>query len=284
MPLDSGNSSGQAEGMQLWATAPDGSRHHARREGAGPVPVLLVHGFPFDHRQWEPQLEALRRTAAMLAPDLRGLGASGGARGPGSARLSDYADDLARWLDHIGWERTIVTGLSMGGYIAFEFVRRHPERVLGLVLADTSPAADTEEVIADRLATSERVAVEGMGAVVEGLLTRVPGPTTQRSRPEVRARLLRMVSEAPITGVRAALEAMAGRPDSTPTLGSITVPTLVVVGEEDVLTPPARAEAMAAGIAGARLVVIPRAGHVPPLETPEAFNRAMGEFLAGVLP
>jgi len=284
MPLDRGYASSQAEGMELWTTAPDGSSHFARREGAGPVPVLLVHGFPFDHGQWEPQLEALRGTATMLAPDLRGLGASDGAREPGSARLSDYTDDLVRWLDQLGWERAVVAGLSMGGYIAFEFVRRHPGRLIGLVLADTSPAADTEAVRADRRATSERVAAEGMGAVVENLLAKVLGPTTQRSRPEVRARLLRMMSAAPLPGVRAALEAMAGRPDSTPTLGSIAVPTLVIVGEEDSLTPPARAEAITAGIAGARLSIIPQAGHVPPLENPEAFNQAMEEFLAGVLP
>jgi 3-oxoadipate enol-lactonase len=112
----------------------------------------------------------------------------------------------------------------------------------------------------------------------------VLGPTTRRSRPEVRERLLQMMSAAPLPGVTAALEAMAGRPDSTPLLGSITVPTLVIVGEEDPLTPPARAEAMAAAIPGARLAVIPRAGHVPPLETPEAFNRTLGEFLVGVRP
>ncbi len=270
--------------MKLWTTAPDGSRHHARREGAGPVPVLFVHGFPFDHRQWDPQLEASPGSATMLAPDLRGLGASGGAREPERAHLSDYADDLAHWLDEVGWERAVVAGLSMGGYIAFAFLRRYPDRLLGLVLADTSPSADTEAVRTDRRTISERVAVEGMDIVVEDLLARVLGPTTRRSRPEVCARLSGMMSAAPIPGVLAALAAMAGRPDSTPILGSITVPTLVIVGEEDPLTPPTTAGTMASAIAGARLAVIPQAGHLPPLETPEAFNGVMGEFLAGVLP
>jgi pimeloyl-ACP methyl ester carboxylesterase len=268
--------------MDIHHESPDGYRQFARQTGQGPHRLLLVHGFPFDHTQWAPQSEGLGGVATLMAPDLRGLGRSAGSDDPSRYSMSMYADDLARWLDRAGWERTVLVGLSMGGYIAFEFVRRHPDRLLGLILADTQPAADPPEVRRNRQTTAERVRELGMDEVVPGLLDKVLGATTRRGRPEVVARVREMMAAAPVPGVVGALGAMARRPDSAPTLAGIGVPTLVVVGEEDTLTPPTLAEAITAAIPAARLIRIPQAGHISPLEDPDAFNTAVHSFLEGL--
>jgi 3-oxoadipate enol-lactonase len=170
----------------------------------------------------------------------------------------------------------------MGGYAAFAFVRRHPERLRGLVLQDTRAGADTEEAKASRETLAARVLAEGAQAAVEAFLPKLVGETSHRERPEIVARVRRLILATRPGGIANALHGLAAREDSRGTLGSIRVPTLVLVGEEDVLTPPAESESIAGAVEGARLVVVPKAGHLANLENPKAANAALASFLDGL--
>jgi pimeloyl-ACP methyl ester carboxylesterase/acyl-CoA thioesterase FadM len=240
------------------------------------LPVLFVHGFPLDRTLWRHQLAALAH-CKRIAPDLRGAGASSvPADGYSMAR---YADDLVAVLDALNVPQAVVCGLSMGGYIAFELVRRHAARLKALVLADTRAEADSEE---GRRTRDELVALaerDGAGAVAARMLPRVLARTTLEEQPELVSEVKAMMERCPVPGVVGALRAMRDRPDSTDALAAIAVPTLVLVGEEDEVTPPASARRMAAGIRGARFVSIPAAGHLAPLEQPLAVGRALAEFV-----
>jgi pimeloyl-ACP methyl ester carboxylesterase len=241
------------------------------------LPVLFVHGFPFDRAMWRHQLAVLTK-CRRIAPDLRGAGASSApAQGYSMAR---YADDLVAVLDALAVRRAVVCGLSMGGYIAFELVRRHADRVAALVLADTRAEPDTA---AGRTARDELIALarrEGVGAVNERLLPKLLAPSTFTRQPELVTEVREMMGRYSLPGMVGALGALRDRPDSSATLAEIRVPTLVLVGEEDQVVSPAAAERMAAAIAGARCVTIPGAGHLAPLEQPIPTSSAIAEFLA----
>ncbi len=244
--------------------------------GEGPTLVLL-HAFPLGRFMWDPQWEALARGRRLLRFDARGFGGSDLV--PGPLTMDRIADDAAALLDRIGAERAVVGGCSMGGYAAFAFARRHRERLAGLVLQDTRAGADSEEARGNRLRLAERVLAEGAVAAADAFLPRLLGETTQRERPELASQLREKILGARPESVAAALRGLAERPDSRDTLASIRVPTLVLVGEEDLLTPQAEAEAIARGIAGARLALVPRAGHLASLENPAAVNEALDAFL-----
>jgi 3-oxoadipate enol-lactonase len=246
--------------------------------GSG-TPVLLVHGFPHNGSLWAPQLGALVGRGRCLAPDLRGFGRSS-VRPPWS--MDRFADDLAALLDVARVDRAVVVGLSMGGYITMAFWRRHRERVRALVLAGTRAGADSAEAVEKRRELARVARTRGPGAVADAMLPGMVGKTTREKHPEVAESVHAMLASAPVEGIVGALEAMIGRPDSTPTLATIDVPTLVVVGEEDALTPVKEAEFLRDRIRGARLEVIPSAGHVCNLERPASFNHVLSEFL-GVL-
>jgi 3-oxoadipate enol-lactonase len=177
-----------------------------------------------------------------------------------------------------------VGGCSMGGYAAFAFARRHPQRLAGLVLQDTRAGADSEEAKKGRRTLARRVLDEGAAAAADAFLPKLLGATTQRERPELAARLREQILATRPEAIAAALHGLAAREDSRATLAIVRVPTLVLVGEEDVITPPEEAEAIARGIAGARLVRVPRAGHLANLENPRAVGSALGAFLRGVKP
>ena len=255
-----------------------GIRMSWEERGAGEA-LLLVHGFPHDHSLWDAQLAALGGHVRCLAPDLRGFGGSD-AVGPWS--MDQWADDLAALLDARGVERAVVCGLSMGGYVAFALWRRHRGRVRALVLADTRAGADDEAARAKRTEMAALARREGAAAVAEQLMPGMIGKTSRERAPGRVAQMRAMLERAPVEGIVGALEAMIARPDSTATLATIDVPTLVVVGEEDVLTPPAEARAMHERIAGSRLEVIGGAGHASAFERPSAFSHVLGEFLAGL--
>jgi pimeloyl-ACP methyl ester carboxylesterase len=246
--------------------------------GSG-VPVLLLHGFPHDRTLWAPQTSALAGRARLVAPDLRGFGET---RATPPYSVDQYADDAAALLAALGVDRAVVAGLSMGGYVAFAFWRRHRRRVRALVLADTRAGADSEEARARRRELSALARQKGSVAVADAQITGMVGKTTREQRPEVVEAMHRMLAAAPVRGIVGALEAMMARPDSTLTLQTIDVPTLVVVGDEDVLTPEKEARAMHEAIEGSRLEVIAGAGHVSNVEQPDAFNRVLGEFLSGL--
>jgi pimeloyl-ACP methyl ester carboxylesterase len=244
-----------------------------RDEGRG-RPLLLVHAFPLSGAMWERQIAALAQTYRLIVPDLRGFGASPTV--PGTASLDQYADDLAGLLDQLGLEQVAVAGLSMGGYIAFALLRRHGERVNALILADTRSQPDAEEGRRAREENARLVEEQGPRAIADQML---PKLLSSNASDDLRAEVRRMIEANDRAGIAAALRAMAGRPDSTPLLATIAVPTLIVVGSEDGLTPPSDARAMHTAIAGSRLVELPGAGHLANLEAPEAFNAGVDDLL-----
>lgn len=246
--------------------------------GSG-IPVAFIHGFPHNRSLWAPQVSGLLDRARCIAPDLRGFGESS-RHGPFS--IDQLADDVALLLRTLGVTRAVVVGLSMGGYIALALWRRHRELVRGLVLADTRAGADADEARARRRALIEVARTRGSGAVADGQITGMIGKTTREKRPGMIDEVHRMMETASVEGIVGALEAMMARPDSTATLATIDVPTLVVVGDEDVLTPPSEAEILHAAIRNSRLEVIEHAGHVSNYERPAAFNHVLSEFLASM--
>lgn len=260
------------------AHTPHPVRLHWREAGHGPQAVLLLHAFPFDGRLWDEQLARLPRRWRIVAPDLRGFGAS--ELGDVDVLTMDLlADDLAGLLDRLELERAAVCGLSMGGYVALALWRRHRERVRALALCDTRATPDTEEARRARYALIERIAQEGAAAAADTLLPRLLAERTRRERPEVAERLRTLILEQPPDALIAALRGLAERPDATPLLPGITVPTLVLRGAEDALVAATEAEALAAAIPDARLVTIPGTGHLPNVEDPAAFDRALVHFL-----
>lgn len=244
--------------------------------GSGPA-LLLLHAFPLGMAMWDDQARALSGSFQVVRFDDRGFG--GSPPGDGLLTMERIADDAAALLDHLQVPAATVCGVSMGGYAAFAFVRRHPTRLRGLALVDTKPSADTDQARRTRAEQAEQVRREGTTAIAEAFLPRLVGKTTHEQRPQVVARLRDIILANPPRGITDALAGLAARADSTPTLREIRVPTLVVCGEEDVLTPPAEAEAMHAAIKGSTLELIPKAGHLPSLEAPEAFNRALEALL-----
>ncbi len=247
--------------------------------GQGPVLVLL-HAFPLSRAMWWQQVEALQDAYRVITIDLRGFGDSSGF--PGRPSVDQLADDAARVLDEVGVDRAVVGGLSMGGYVSLAFARRHAGRLRGLILADTRAEPDNEEARANR----ERMIAQasaGTGAtIIEGMLPNLMSPATLKERPEV-VETVRQLGAAQVSaGIVGALQALRDRPDSRPGLGAIAVPTLVIVGRDDKLTPIAFSEAMVSAIRGARLVVIEGAGHLSNLEQPRAFNAAVRSFLDGL--
>ena len=215
----------------------------------------------------------------MLAPDLRGFGRS--AAGPGEvASMEQMADDLAALLDALGIGAPVVLcGLSMGGYIALAFWKKYRARLRGLVLCDTRAGADTPEAAAARRRTAGRVLREGPAVLVETMLPRLLAPETLAGDPPVVGQLRSMMAAGDRRGVAAALHGMAQRQDFTPLLPTIDCPTLLIVGREDAISSPAEMARMARAIPGARLVEIPAAGHMAPLERPAEVNAALLQFL-----
>lgn len=246
-------------------------------EGA---PVVLLHGFPFNRSMWREQTDSLSNAWRVIAPDLRGHGETSVAGEV--ATMEEMAEDVAGLLDELNISRAVVVGLSMGGYVALAFFRKFRERVRALILADTRPQADTDDGRRAREETARRALAEGMGMVADSMLPKLLAPLTREHKAEVFARVREMIVGTDPRGAAAALRGMAARRDQTDLLPEINVPTLIVVGTEDVLTPPSDAETMHAKIEGSRLVKIEGAGHVSNVERPEDFNRALGEFLASL--
>jgi 3-oxoadipate enol-lactonase len=247
--------------------------------GEGPA-ILFVHGYPLDRTMWREQVEALdgfRR----IVPDLRGMGQSDAPDlGYG---MGIYAADLAALLDALGIDEVILCGHSMGGYIAFEFLRQWRSRVRGLILVDTRAEADTAEGRRARDAAAATARERGSAAIADTMLSKMLAPATLAEQPEVVERVRGIMASTRVAGMVGALAAMRDREGSESLLPTLVgVPTLVIVGEADGLTPPDQARAMAQAIPGAQLAIIPRAGHLPPVEQPAQTTRSMREFLSSV--
>lgn len=243
------------------------------------IPTVFIHGFPHNRSLWAPQVNALVDRARCLAPDLRGFGDSM-ASPPYS--MDQYADDVVALMDAANVERAIIAGLSMGGYVAFALWRRHRARVRALVLADTKAGADSPEARQKRRDMIALAKERGSEGVADAMIGGMVGKSTREKSPEIVDEMHAMLAAAPVDGVVGALEALMERPDSTPTLATIDVPVLIVVGEEDALTPVKESEAMHAAIPGSRLEVLSGAGHVSNVERPAAFNHVLTEFLASL--
>jgi pimeloyl-ACP methyl ester carboxylesterase len=251
--------------------------------GAG-QPVLLVHGFPLDHTMWDAQIEALSKHSRVIAADLRGFGQSplGPVDPTHGITMERYADDLAELLDelNLGTDQPIVfVGLSMGGYIAWQFVRKHASRLRALAVLDTRSLADTEEARAGRLKMAENVAEWGSGRVAEIMGPKLSAASTFKTKPAVIAALRHVVERTSPAAIAAAQRGLAARPDMTTFLPHISVPTLVMVGDEDAISPPTEMQGIATAIPNAEFVVIPNAGHMTTMENPEAVNQALTKFI-----
>ncbi len=242
-------------------------------------PIILLHGFPHNRSLWADQLFGLCDRCRVIAPDLRGFGES--TSGPPWS-MESFAGDVAELMERLSIEKAVIAGLSMGGYVAFEFFRRYRDRVHSLVLADTRAGADSDETRAKRRDLQTLARSGGAAAVADAQITGMVGATTRDTRPDIVQRVHTMLAAAPLEGIVGALEAMMNRRDSTPLLLEIDVPVLIVVGEEDALTPVKESRAMHAAIPGSTLAVIPDAGHVSNIERPIEFNSAMRNFLASV--
>ena len=253
---------------------------HVREAGSG-LPLVLLHAFPLSSAMWLSQRNDLGEVARIVTPDLRGFG--GSVLGYDEPSVDHMADDVAALLDGLGLDKVVLGGLSMGGYVAMAFVRRHPQRLRGLVLADTRASADAEEGRANRLRIADVLDDTATTQVlVDDVLPALTGETTQATRAMVQGRVRALVEGAPPAAAAWAERAMAARPDSFDTLRAVDVPTLVVVGDEDTLTPPADSEAMVEALPDAKLVVVPGSGHLTAVEAPAEFDVAVRSYLDSV--
>lgn len=240
------------------------------------MPLLFVHAFPLNRTQWAPQVSALVERCRCVAVDLRGFGDSS-VLPPYS--MERYADDCAHLLDQLHIDKVVLVGSSMGGYISFAFWRRHRSRVRAMVLAGTRAGADSDETLARRRQLIDLARKEGAVAVANLQIASLIGKTARERQPDTYDAVHRMIAVAPVEGIVGAVGAMMVRPDSTATLATIDVPTLIIVGDEDVPTPPKEARAMHERIPGSRLEVIAQSGHLVNLERPAAINHLLHEFL-----
>jgi 3-oxoadipate enol-lactonase len=244
------------------------------------TPVVFIHGFPFSREMWTPQVEAVRSSCYAVTYDVRGHGGSD--VGDGQYSVEYFVDDLIALLDHLKISRAVLVGLSMGGYIALRAVERHPERVRGLVLCDTRSEADGNEGKIKRAQQAQLVRADGMKKFADAFLAGVFYAKTFERSPDTVAMIRRIILASSPTAVAGTLLALAARTDSTPALFAIRVPSLILVGQHDALTPPSASHAMKEKIPGAELHVLPKAAHLSNLENAALFNDYLTEFLARV--
>jgi len=244
--------------------------------GSGPD-LFLIHPFPANHGVWSPVAEMLSTRYRVILHDVRGLGQSTPGEGP--ATMEKHAGDLLRLCRELGVTKATFAGNSIGGYMLFEFWRRYRDRVAGLILVDTKASADGDEARKTRLAAAEDVLKRGTEPFIDAQLPKLLGESTHRNRPDKIAEAKRMMMQASSAGIAAVQQGMAARPDSGATLASIDVPTMVICGEEDNLTPSLEMEMMHRGIRGNVFRRVPRAGHYSPFEQPEEVHRLIREFL-----
>jgi 3-oxoadipate enol-lactonase len=250
---------------------------HVEERGRGPV-LLLVHGYPLDHQMWRHQLDALATNCRVIAPDLRGFGKSSVT--PGVVTMERFADDLAELLDALNVREPITfCGLSMGGYIGWQFVQRHRARLSKLILCDTKASADTPDAAEARLESAQKVLAEGPQTIVEGMIGKLFAPETLTGQPDViNATRAVMLATKP-EGIAAALRGMAARPDVVAKLPTFDVPAIVVCGEHDAIATVDEMRGIANNLPQAKFIAVPHAGHMAPLENPSVVNEAIRAFL-----
>ncbi|MDO8678313.1 MAG: alpha/beta fold hydrolase [Acidobacteriota bacterium] len=243
---------------------------------------VLLHAFPLGANMWEPQMRTIPNGWRLITPDLRGFGGSTELDSVSALSISDYAEDVADLLAELSVERAVIGGLSMGGYAVFALLQSKPDIIEALILADTRAGADSPEARANRRNMLALVDREGPQGVAREMMPKLLGKTTIETNATAEATVRRFIKQQSPVAIRGAINRMMHRPDSTALLGTIGVPTLVIAGEEDTLTPVQEAEKMAAAIKGSKLVTIPAAGHLSNLEQPDAFNHALSAFLVSL--
>ncbi|HTY39038.1 MAG TPA: alpha/beta fold hydrolase [Bacteroidota bacterium] len=241
------------------------------------IPVVFIHGFPFNHTMWEPQMKALPNHFRAITYDIRGHGESD--VGDGQYTIEFFVDDLLSLLNHLVIDRVILCGLSMGGYIALRAYERFPERIKALVLCDTKGEADTNEAKLKRSDAVRTVKSAGTAKYADEFAAAVFAPQTFQSHPAVVETVKKMIRSNPPIGIAGAALALGCRTDTTGVFAKVNVPTLILVGEQDKLTPPSVAESMQRQIAGSELHIIPYAAHMSNLENAPAFDTYLIEFL-----
>ena len=244
--------------------------------GSGP-PVLLLHPFPLNHEFWIPVSRFLSSKYRLIMPDLRGHGESG--LGDGPATMQKHASDLVRILNDAGVERAPMVGVSIGGYIIFEFWRRFRDRISSLVLCNTKAPADNSEARNARLESANDVLQRGTEPFCEGMAQKCLGETTKHSRPDLVEGALRMMRKMSAEDVAGVQRGMAERPDSTPTLKTIRVPTLIITGDEDRITGVPEGELMKQNIPNSQMKVVSKAGHYSPWEQPEEVGKLLRQVV-----
>ena len=244
--------------------------------GGKQTPLILIHGFPLDRTVWSAQVRGLATDARVVAIDLRGFGESAPSNDPAATTMDAYARDVATLIDHIGIPSAVIGGVSMGGYVAMAFRRLFPSRLRGLILVDTRAGPDSADARKGREDAAALARSKGSAAVAATMLPKMLTPAADQ---RLRGSLDAMMSAQSVDGVVGALAAIRDRPDSMPSMATVSVPTLVVCGVEDQLIPPTESDALHDAIPGSRLVRIPGAAHLPNYEQPELFNAAMREFL-----
>lgn len=245
------------------------------------LPIVLVHGFPFSSEMWKGQMQMLQeKNLRIITYDLRGHGNSGA--GDGQYTIELFVDDLIALMDHLNITKTILCGFSMGGYVALRAIERNPERFSALILCDTVSAADSNEAKLRRAASIKAIKEKGVGPFAEGFLKAVFAPQSFSARADALDEMRKIIQSNSAVGICGALLAMAGRTDTTEALGKIRVPTLVIVGEHDSVTPLASAQIMNNKIPNSKLQVIGGAAHMSNMENPAAFNECVARFLDDV--
>ncbi len=244
------------------------------------MPVVFVHGFPFSHEIWHSQLTVAGKLYHAIAYDVRGHG--GSSVGDGQYSIEQHCDDLIALLDHLKILKVVIVGLSMGGYIALRAMERNPERFRGLVLCDTRSEADANEGKIRRANDATRVKREGSKTFADEFVHKVFAAESFSRRKEATDLVHRIIRRTPPLSIAGTLIALAARTDTTASLAAITVPTLILVGEHDAITPPAASQAMLERIQGAELAVVPEAAHMSNMENPEFFNEHLLIFLKRV--
>lgn len=241
------------------------------------LPVVLIHGFPFSHEMWEPQIKVLEKEFRVIAYDLRGQGKSG--VGDGQYMLEFFVDDLIGLLGYLKIEKAVLCGLSMGGYIALRTIERNAERVSALILADTQSKADSNEAKLRRASSIRSVKTDGVKAYAESFVKAVFAQKSLAAKVDAVEKIKRIIQANSSLGICGALLALAGRTDTTDVLPSINVPTLILVGEHDALTPPLASQEMHNRIPNSEVHVISNAAHMSNLENSGEFNTHLLNFL-----
>ncbi|HCV44422.1 MAG TPA: alpha/beta hydrolase [Bacteroidetes bacterium] len=244
------------------------------------MPVVFVHGFPFSHVMWTPQLDVVGKHHRAIAYDVRGHGDS--YVGTGQYTMEGHVDDLVALLDHLQIQKAVIVGLSMGGYIALRALERNPERFRAAVLCDTRSEADGNEGKLKRFTAINAIKRDGSAVFADGFVKIVFAPTTVQENPQIVEQIRSIISRTSDLSIAGTQLALATRTDTTASLAHIKIPTLILVGELDVTTPPSDSQSMHKLIAGSELHIVPHAAHVSNLENPGFFNERLLAFLSRV--